>query len=143
MENEKIIYTEVYTVLTKLPKLYIDKIPKKVKEEIFNKAETDYSYEIDELQPESKAFILEIIKNYFGDIDVNKKINEYINFCEEKKIKPNNNTIYNPNELFKNRKKSIQSEEEMHVEQTALVEYKEKNILQKLFDKIKSLFIKK
>lgn len=140
MENEKIIYTEVYTVLAKLPKLYTDKIPKIVKEEIFNKAETDYSYEIDELKPESKAFILEIIRNYFGDIDVNKKINEYINFHEEKKIHLNNDIIYDSNKLFKNRKNPIKSKDEKNVKQVALSDYKEKNILQKLFDKIKSLF---
>ena len=39
MENEKKVYTEVYTVLNMLPKEYLEKIPKNIKDEIFNKAD--------------------------------------------------------------------------------------------------------
>lgn len=50
---------------------------------------------------------------------------------------------YNPDNIFKNRNTIQYSQEESQTEQTAVVEYKEKTFLQKLFNKIKHLFKRK
>ena len=47
---------------------------------------------------------------------------------------------YDPDNLFKNRKNNSQTIEENISEVSAIIEYKEKNFIQKLFDKIKHLF---
>lgn len=44
---------------------------------------------------------------------------------------------FNPDNLFKNRTKAV---EDSSVEKLSMIEYKEKNFLQKIFDKIKRLF---
>ena len=44
---------------------------------------------------------------------------------------------FNPDNLFKNRTKAV---EDSSVEKLSMIEYKEKNFLQKIFDKIKQLF---
>lgn len=50
---------------------------------------------------------------------------------------------YNPDNIFKNRSTTQYSKEEHQTGEMAIVEYKEKNFLQKLFDKIKHLFKRK
>ena len=48
---------------------------------------------------------------------------------------------YNPDNLFKKQKSEILNLENNTItEETAIIEYKEKNFLQKIFDKIKHLF---
>ena len=50
---------------------------------------------------------------------------------------------YNPDNLFKKQKNYVQNLENNTItEETKIVEYKEKNFLQKIFDKIKHLFKK-
>ena len=50
---------------------------------------------------------------------------------------------YSPDNIFKNRTTTQYSPEESQIEQIAIVEYKEKNFLQKLFNKNKHLFKRK
>lgn len=51
--------------------------------------------------------------------------------------------IYNLDNLFENSKAETQNFDNTTItEETAIVEYKEKNFLQKIFDKIKHLFRK-
>ena len=47
---------------------------------------------------------------------------------------------YNPDDIFKNRKKTQNVFENNNLEENAIIEYKEKNFIQKLFEKIKYLF---
>ena len=47
---------------------------------------------------------------------------------------------YNPDNIFKNKKNYSENIEDNISTETAIVEYKEKNFIQKLFDKIKNLF---
>ena len=49
---------------------------------------------------------------------------------------------YNPDNLFKNRKQELTTESQPFTNDVAMVEYKEKNFLKKIFDKIKHLFKK-
>ena len=64
MNKDEKIYTKVYMTLARLEKNAIDKIPAKLRQVIFEKADTTYPYVIDELLPESKTIIAAIIKKY-------------------------------------------------------------------------------
>ena len=50
---------------------------------------------------------------------------------------------FNPDNIFKNRQNISSDFNNTDTEFTAMIEFKEKNFLQKIFDKIKNLFNKK
>lgn len=133
MENERRIYTEVYTVLLTLSNEDLNKIPMNIRQNIAEKADTYYSYKAENLLPESKAMVIEIIRKYCGNEKINKKIDEYIDF---------NNKI---NEEKRNEKISLPKKEDENIElkeSNSMVEYKSKNYLNRLFQKIKKIFKK-
>ena len=59
------------------------------------------------------------------------------------KIQKQNEEKYNPDNLFKNKKNHTQNYENIISEEMSIVKYKERNFLEKLFDKIKHLFKRK
>ena len=59
------------------------------------------------------------------------------NLCIELEYEKLLKEKFNPDNLFKNRTKAV---EDSNVEKLSMIEYKEKNFLQKIFDKIKRLF---
>ena len=133
MENERRIYTEVYTVLLTLSNEDLNKIPMNIRQNIAEKADTNYSYKAENLLPKSKAMVIEIIRKYCGNEKINKKIDEYIDF---------NNKI---NEEKGNEKISLPKKEDENIElkeSNSMVEYKSKNYLNRLFQKIKKIFKK-
>ena len=133
MENERRMYTEVYTVLSTLSNEDSDKIPMNIRQNIAEKADTNYSYKAEKLLPESKAMVIEIIRRYCGNEKINKKIDEYIDF---------NNKI---NEEKRNEKMSLPKKEDENSEfkeNNSMVEYRLENYLNRLFQKIKKLFKK-
>lgn len=67
MDSERKMYTEVYMLLTRLNKELISKIPEELKQDIINKADTSYPYEVNELLPESKALLALIMEKYLND----------------------------------------------------------------------------
>ena len=84
-----------------------------------------------------KDVCAQLIKNGFKE--------EYINKCQNHlRIKEQEaREKYNPDNLFKNSKVKTQNFENTTItEETAIVEYKEKNFIQKIFDKIRNLFKK-
>ena len=135
MENQKQIYTEVYTVLSKLPTKYLNMIPQDVKKEIFFNANIRYSYAINELLPESKAILIEIIKRYFNEKEITQKIDAYINYNEQ--IIEKRKGSYNQNDIFKPIEKNV-------IEDNKLlpIECKKISILDKLRIFIKRFFKK-
>ena len=64
MDNERRMYTEVYTTLTSMGKDVTDKLPEELKETIYNKADTSYPYVVKDLLPESVAMIAAILSKY-------------------------------------------------------------------------------
>ena len=61
------------------------------------------------------------------------------NLCIELEYEKLLKEKFNPDNLFKNRTKAV---EDSSVEKLSMIEYKEKNFLQKIFDKIKCLLNK-
>ena len=118
------------------------KLPKNLQEFLKENQEKDYKPNIDFNTDNWQDYLLEdtivlmglIYRDYIVSKDERQKLllEEEIEYNEK----------YNPNNIFKN-KKNIQNQiEEIQSRETAIIEYKEKNFLQKIFDKIKHLFNK-
>lgn len=118
------------------------KLPKNLQEFLKENKEKDYKPNIDFNTDNWQDYLLEdtivlmglIYRDYIVSKDKRQKLllEEEIEYNEK----------YNPNNIFKN-KKNIQNQiKEIQPRETAIIEYKEKNFLQKIFDKIKHLFNK-
>ena len=83
MKFEKKIYTEIYTVISRLQKKDLNKIPEEIRDEIYNNADKEYKYAIKDLDNLSKAIIFEIIRKYISNNELREKMNEYIEFINE------------------------------------------------------------
>ena len=139
-------YAEVCAVLKHMPDEYVKKIPEKVIKLFQNEKLEDYEVNINKSNPldknclSKKTMVLIAMLNYQYWCP-NKKVKndlykQYLSNNEkyEKEIQEK----YNTDNLFKNEKT-----EEVKEQIQALVEYKEKTFIQKIFDKIKSIFKRK
>lgn len=141
-------YAEICTVLQYMPYEYVKKIPEKVIKLFQTEKLEDYEVNINKSNPLDKNYLSQKTMVIIAMLN-------YQYWCPNKKVKDelykqylsNNekyeNEIrkkYNTDNLFKNKKtEKIEIKEEMQ----ALVEYKEKTFMQKIFDKIKSIFKRK
>ena len=132
MENERRIYTEVYRVLSTLSNEDLNKIPMNIRQNIAEKADTNYSYKAENLLPESKAMVIDLIRMYCENEKINEKIDKYIEY--NNKI---NEEKRNEN-MFLSQKDGISELKENN----SMVEYKSQNYFHRLFEKIKTLFKK-
>lgn len=139
-------FAEIADIINHLDKDLYNKIPNKflkmidLKKDRTFKINIDYSRDInDQILHETKVILGLMYRDYFVSDEEREKLKEK----EQKQIKQEEEKIrekYNPDNLFKNKKsEEIEAEEEPK----ALVEYKEKTVIQKIFDKIKSLFKRK
>lgn len=128
----------------------IKKIPKSFIGFMKNIASTTYKFDYDKskklneqtLKPETRGLISLVYSDYICN---DKEKEEYINKCQNHLIikEQEAREKYNPDNLFKNSKVKTQNFENTTItEETAIVEYKEKNFIQKIFDKIRNLFKK-
>ena len=125
----------------------IDKIPQKFIEFMKNIASTTYKFNYDkskklneqDIKPETRGLISLVYQDYICSEDEKK---DYILKCKNYEIKKEEELRekYNPDNLFKNRKKLQNTMDNEVVKENAIIEYKEKNFIQKIFDKIKQLF---
>lgn len=145
--NDEIAYAEVDEILQLLEKEYADRIPDKIKN--FFKEERSKEYNpiirtdipLDEQNLNRDTFVILTVLNlnYWCDSEEEKQEilrelseNEEIKIQEQKELEEK----YNPDNLFKNRKKSNNDSSQ----ELALVEYKKENIIKKIINKIKKLF---
>lgn len=143
----KIAYNEVLKILKYVAKEDLDKIPKNMLDMFKSNAssENNFNYNPTKTLQEqnvsetARAIIAILFRNYWATSEQKEKILSVQN-NERERIKQEK---YNPDNIFKNRNTAQYSKEEYQAEQTAIVEYKEKNFLQKLFDKIKHIFKRK
>lgn len=128
----------------------IRKIPKSFISFMKNIASTTYKFDYDKskklneqiLKPETRGLISLVYSDYICN---NKEKEEYINKCQNYlRIKEQEaREKYNFNNLFEKSKVKTQNIENTTItEETAIVEYKEKIFMRKIFDKIKNLFKK-
>ena len=139
--NKRLV--EVSVILKHLNKNDYDKIPKELIDRIEKNKDLEYIWNYDEtkdlknqnVSKDTIAILSYINMQYLLNEDQKKFVQEI--FSEnQKKIENIKKEKYDTDNLFKNKKvEGTKVQEEVH----ALVEYKEKNLIQKVWDKIKSL----
>ncbi len=144
-------YSEVDNFIDLLDESDRNKIPNKLRNFFKSEKDINYSKKIDTNLPITEQHLLEETLALIALLNL-----KYI--CEDENEKENLTKIYqenedkyqellrekyNPDNIFKNRNVVQYSSEESKTEQTAIMEYKEKNFMQKLFDKIKHVFKRK
>ncbi len=140
-------FAEVEQIIMLMPKGLQDKIPGKFKKLLSTWKDPNYIVTIKE--PFEEYNIMEetkiILAVIYRDFLCSKEEKREIQLRDSEKLKEYEEELrqkYNPDDLFKNKKNDIQEYKNTNIEETAIVEYKEKNFLQKIFDKIKHLFKK-
>lgn len=143
-------YSEVNNFLEVIDKEMSDKIPKKLRNYFKREMDKDYIPKINpeipiksqNLRRKTIAIISGLNLQYWCNEEEKQKLLQiYSN--NEKNYQAELREKYNPDNLFKKQKNYVQNLENNTItEETKIVEYKEKNFLQKIFDKIKHLFKK-
>lgn len=143
-------YSEVNNFLEVIDKEMSDKIPKKLKNYFKREMDKDYIPKINpeipiksqNLRRKTIAIISGLNLQYWCNEEEKQKLLQiYSN--NEKNYQAELREKYNTDNLFKKQKNYVQNLENNTItEETKIVEYKEKNFLQKIFDKIKHLFKK-
>ena len=138
--NDMMAYAEVNAILNILEDEYVNKVPEKVRNFFAEEKIKDYEPIIDIDVPLTEQnlkretmILLDILKLNYWCEDENEKqefLNELAKNEDERKQLEEK---YNPNNLFKkNQEKKIDKINE----QTQMIEYKEKNIIKKIIEKI-------
>lgn len=143
--NKRLV--EVSVILKHLNKNEYDKIPKELIDRIEKNKDLEYIWNYNEtkdlknqnVSKDTIAILSYINMQYLLNEDQKKFVQEI--FSEnQKKIENIKKEKYDTDNLFKNKKvEDTEVKEETH----ALVEYKEKTFIQKVWDKIKSVFKRK
>lgn len=145
--NKRLV--EVEYILQQLDYKYKNKIPKEIWDYIDINKEKDFTFTFDknksltelDLNIDTISILTYINMHYL--LSENQKKELEILLSKDRAICEENKSIqYNPDDIFKNKKNNQIVIEETKTEETAMVEYKEKNFLQKIFDKINHLFKK-
>ena len=142
MKNDEIAYAEVDTILSLMDEKYVNRIPEKLRKIFKEDKNFDYTINIDvskslneqNLQRETMVILAMLCVNYWCDSEEEKQelIKAYSE--NEKKNEAEIREKYNPDNIFKNT-------EQVH-ENKELVEYNE-SIIKRLWNKIKSFFVKR
>ena len=148
-ENYACAYKEVIEVLKHTKREDVNKIPKL---EIIlwrQNMKKDYDFKIDENKPieeqnlskEARAVLANIFKKYWATDYQIERIEAKEKYDLEQ-IEKEKYEKFNPDNIFQNRHK-VENQEETNINSVSMMKYKEKNFLQKIFDKIKNLFNRK
>ena len=142
----EIAFSEVYEILQYLDKDEYKKIPQELIETIKNNRDKDYLYNIDsekklkeqKMLPETKAILFNIFRDYLcteaqKETIKNWQIDDLNKIEKEKKLKYDVD-VFNDNRNNHNDLSVINN--------TQLIEVKEKSIWKKFFNKIKAIFHK-
>ncbi len=144
------MYSEVYSILNLLGNNYIAKLPKSLFKMIEEEKSSTYNPQYSEdkslneqnIKRESLSMIALFHLNYWCNSNEEKEQLKQLFKNNEEKHQAEIRAKYNPDNLFKNRKQENTTESQPFINDVAIVKYKEKNFLQKIFDKIKYLFKK-
>lgn len=143
----KNVYSEVYVIFNKLD--LISKLPDMIATKILKEKSNEHYFDFNEQEPlyeqiknvDTISMVSYLYVKYLCDDQEEKEwlISKYkdneIRYQEELKEK------YSTDNLFKH--KEIENIEQEEIQQTAMIEYKERNIFQKVFYMLISIFKKK
>lgn len=145
MKSEtRVAYTEIEEILRYMPKIYVDKIPTKLKEFFYQARDEKHIFKYDSSKKlanqnitKKTRTLLAILKlNYWctSEEERNRWKNKFIK--NEENHQKYLSEKYNIDDLFEKAMNDIKDNAK-HME---LTEYKQKGILVKILDKIKNLF---
>lgn len=150
MENELLkAYAEVDEILANMESIYVEKIPKKIRELFSNNRLEGYTPNINSnipldeqnLQKKTYSILAMLNLNYWCENENEKQELIAIYAENDRKKEEELREKYNPDNLFKN-KTNIRQQEEID-KGTAIVEYKEEKFFKKIINKIMSFFRRK
>lgn len=149
--NTRKAYSEIDEFLGLLSEEQINKIPKKLRE--FFREEKDQNYKKginpnepiknQDLKEETLGIIALLNLQYWCEDEQEKERLKKVYAQNEKIYQEALQIKFNPDNIFKNRQNISSDFNNTDTESTAMIEFKEKNFLQKIFDKIKNLFNRK
>ena len=144
------ILTEVAEILKHMETKDIIKLPMKLIEFIEQNKSLDYNFVIEKNKPfseqkikrETLAFLGVLVLNYWSESDESKK--EFYNMLKEneKKYQHELEEKYNLDNIFNDNNK-LETIEDIREKEVSIVEYNEKNLIQKLYSKIKEFLKRK
>ena len=142
-------YAEVDEILPFMEDVYIDKIPKKLRELFKNERLEDYKSNIDpkipldeqKLQKKTFSILAMLNLNYWCE-DEKEKQDLIAIYAENDRKKEELREKYNLDNLFKKKEteQKIEEPQKNTAENTVLVEYKEEKFFKKLIKKIMNFF---
>lgn len=141
MSNYPKAYKEVLEIIKYLPKEEYERIPKEKIEFFEQNCDKEYNFIFDisktleeqEFLRETKAIIVTLFRDYFAT-DTQKEKIERILIANEQKYQEELREKYNPEDIFKKQEKVYQKPIEN--ENMQMIEVKEENTIQKVFNKI-------
>ena len=143
-------YAEVDEILSFMEDVYIDKIPKKLRELFKNERLEDYKPNINpkipldeqKLQKKTYSILAMLNLNYWCEDEKEKQDLIAIYSENDRKKEEELREKYNPDKLFKKKEteQKIEEPKKNTAENTALVEYKEEKFFKKLIKKIMNFF---
>lgn len=141
MNDVAVAYAELDEILSLMSSEYIDKIPLKFRDFLSREKDTNYIKKIDvnkpleeqNLQRKTLVLLAVLRLNYWCENEKEKQefLNE-LNNNEKEQLER-----FNTDNLFSNNQKETKTED------SQLIEYKEKNVIQKMIEKIKNIFRRK
>ena len=136
-------YKEIYEILKIFPQELVSQIPQETINFFHNNMDKNYEYDISvdtfdgqTMLEETKAILTILFRDYWATPVQREKILNYENSARDK-LEEETRMKYNPDNIFK--KKNSQDNVEKHIEETAMVEYKE-SIFKKIINKILNIF---
>lgn len=139
--------TEINKILSYLPTEYVEKIPIKLRK-FFKEVESKEfipnidpykTFEEQELKPKTQTLLTIIYRNYWCTEHEKLELDKIL-LENDKKYEEKLREKYNLDSLFKNKQSVVEKQNTL---ETSIIEYKEKNLIQKIFDKIINLFKRK
>lgn len=143
-------YAEILEIINNMEQHYKDKIPVKLIKFFEENKDSNYKYNIDKInENQNMAFsqktidLLAMLQLKYLATEEEKELLKVTLDKNDIKYQTEMREKYNPDNLFKNKNSNISKDNfENENGNTALVELKEKNLLQRIFDKIKRIFRK-
>lgn len=149
--NTRQAYSEIDEFLSLLTEEQINKIPLKLREFFKEEKDKEYKKQIDSeipikdqnLKSETLAIIAMLNLQYWCEDEQEKERLKKVYAQNEKTYQEDLQIKFNPDNIFKNRQNISSDFNNTDKKTTAMIEFKEKNFLQKILDKIKKLFNRK
>lgn len=138
-------YVEVLEIIKYMGKDYQSKVPQKLLKMFEKESDDNYVYKFDinkkiyeqNLSEETIAILSVLELKYWATPEQKQILSKALDY-NEKIFQEELRKKYNPDNLFKNK----QNNDILNINNHSIVEYKKKNFIQKILDKIRRLFNK-